>query len=149
MANRGYEEREIRLALEWAHKNYPGARIFSRYRILTGPLPSVPGFTEAQIRGVLRPTGLMADLVIVLEDSVLVVEAKTDNETQAIGQLLHYVYLLKKYPELQEFPTDNLIPVILVARAPADLIEFADSQGVHVAVYSPDWLQPFLERGYS
>ena len=146
---KAYEEREIRLALEWAALSYPGARVISRYRILTGPLPVVPGFAPFQVAQLLKPTGLMADLVIPLGKSTVVVEAKTDNETQAIGQLLYYVFLMKRYPELQEVPVDQVEPVILLARRIPDIVDFAKQYGVTVALYSPGWIQDFLRTGYS
>jgi hypothetical protein len=148
MSKRTYTEREMRLALEWASFSYRSARVISRYRILSGELPSIPGLTADQARGLLKPTGLMADLVIETKDLTLVVEAKTDNETQAIGQLLYYVYLMRKYPELQDVDTKHLVPVILLARRPPDIEEFAQEYGVAVAYYSPPWIQEFLVQGY-
>src|SRR2546427_589176 len=74
---KAYEEREIRLALEWAALSYPGARVISRYRILTGPLPVVPGFAPFQVAQLLKPTGLMADLVIPLGKSTVVVQVES------------------------------------------------------------------------
>ena len=61
MANRGYQEREVRLALEWAALNFPRERMISRYRILTGHPPAIPGFTIEETLQLLKPTGLMAD----------------------------------------------------------------------------------------
>lgn len=148
MSSRGYTERETRLALEWASINFPGARVISRYRILGGPLAQLPGLTLEETRQIMKPTGLMADLVIVLPDRTIVVEAKTDNETQAIGQLLYYVYLMQKYPELQEVPVDHVQPVILLARRIPDVEEFALRFGVGVSFFSPPWIRPFLENGY-
>lgn len=148
MANRGYTDRETRLALEWAARAYPGARVISRYRILTGQLPNVPGFTADEVARLLKPTGLMADLVLVLPEITIVVEAKTDNETQAIGQLLYYVFLMQKYPELQEVPVAKMGAIILLARRIPDIVEFANKLGVQVAFYTPDWIRPFLQQGY-
>ncbi len=149
MPNRGYEEREVRLALEWASLNFPKDRTISRYRILAGEVRAIPGFTLQETLQLMKPTGLLADLVIVNPSGTYVIEAKTDNETQAIGQLLYYVYLMKKYPGLQEVPVDVVYPIILLARSLPDIVEFAQLMGVAVAFYSPPWIQEFLRTGYS
>ena len=91
----------------------------------------------------------MADLVIVVGETTLVVEAKTDNESQAIGQLKFYVWLMQKYASLQDVPVANVEPVLLYARDYPDLVAFAKSEGIGVELYSPDWIQPFLRTGYT
>src|SRR5437867_4343236 len=144
MANRGYQEREIRLLVEWAGVTFPFARLITRYRIIRPPPLIAPGFTEAEMIRLLKPTGYMIDGVIIDGTVTYVVEAKTDNESQALGQLLYYVYLLKRYAELQEFRVDDVRPVLLFARLDRDLFDFAQGKGVAATVYSPSWIQEFL-----
>jgi len=149
LSSRTYTERELRLALEWASARYPGYRTINRYRIATPPPLIPPGFTAAQAVALFKPTNFMADLVIVVGQNTLVVEAKTDNESQAIGQLKFYVWLMRKYGTLQDVPVDNVVPVLLYAREYPDLVAFAKSEGIAVELYSPDWIQPFLKSGYT
>jgi hypothetical protein len=148
MTNRSYTQREIRLALEWAALTYPGASVYSQYRIIVPPAVTIPGMSPEQTINLLKPTNYMVDLVIELADRTLVVEAKTDNESQALGQLALYVQLLNKYPALQEFQVRQLVPVLLFAKVDQEIAELATAAGVTVAVYSPDWIQPFLQNGY-
>jgi hypothetical protein len=149
LSSRSYTERELRLALEWAALRYPGYRTINRYRIATPPPFVPPGFTGDQAVALFRPTNFMADLVIVVGETTIVVEAKTDNESQAIGQLQFYVWLMEKYATLQDVPTSDVRPVLLYAREYPDLVAFAKKIGIDVELYSPDWIQPFLKSGYT
>lgn len=149
MPNRTYTERELQLTLEWAAQTYPNAKVINRYRINRPPGFSVPGYTEDQIIALLKPTGYMIDAVVILPNMTLIVEAKTDNESQAVGQLLFYVYLLRKYADIQDFDCSNLVPVLLFAKVDRDLMGFAQVMGVSNTLYSPDWIQDFLKNGYS
>ncbi len=128
---------------------FPDRPVISRYRISVPPAVVPPGYTLEEILRLLKPTGFMVDLVIRDVDVTRIVEAKTDNESQAIGQLLFYRYLLEKYAALQEFPALPVVPVLLFARHNQDLEEFARSLGVQVAFFSPPWIQEFLRMGYS
>ncbi len=145
---KGYEDREVRLVMEWAGGRFPKARQIFRYRINQPPPYVPPGWTEEQAVRLYKPTGFMVDAVVEHPNITWVVEAKTDNESQAIGQLLFYVYLIKKHASMQEFDTRNVAPLILLARDNPQIEEFARSVGVVVEVYSPPWIRDFLKNGY-
>ena len=149
MSNRTYEDREIRLVTEWVSQVYPRERVVFRYRIVTPP-PYVPaGWTADQATQLLKPTGFMVDAVVLKVNESVIIEAKTDNESQAIGQLKFYKYLIETYPTLQDFSVGLVHPVMLFARVNPDLQKFALQEGVDVSVYSPDWIQSFLKNGYT
>jgi len=149
LSNRGYTDRELRLVTEWAATAYPEARVIQRYRVGTPPPYVPPGWTSEQVQALMKPTGFMVDAVVELPTTTLVVEAKTDNESAAVGQLLFYVWLMKKYPQYQEVDVTHLLPVLLFARQYPDLLDFAASLGVATSMYSPDWIQEFLRVGYT
>jgi hypothetical protein len=149
VSNRGYTDRELRLVTEWSARTWPGARVIQRYRINLPP-PFVPqGWTLDDVLRLMKPTGFMVDAVVVVPGITFLVEAKTDNESQAIGQLAYYTWLIAKYSKLQEFPTENIQPVLLYARINPELEAFATSLGIAVEHYSPEWIQTFLRQGYT
>ena len=113
------------------------------------PPRPVPGFTLEETIQLLKPTAFMVDAVVETPEGTYIIEAKTDNESQAIGQLLFYQFLMKRYAALQDVDVTRTRPTLLFARRNADLEEFANDLGVIVAYYSPDWIQEFLRMGYT
>lgn len=134
------------LLREWALKRYPGRAYFENLRL--GP-------TEAHVNGVaisaafermLRVENWYADMVIPLDDSLLVIEAKVKATPGAVGQVLFYQRLLMATPALQEHMVKPTLAVVLFAEDDTAVSNFARGMGVRVEIYTPMWIEDYLNQ---
>lgn len=134
------------LVREWALKRYPGRPFFENLRL--GP-------TEAHVYGVtispafermLRVENWYADLVVPLDDSIQVIEAKVKANPGAVGQVLFYSRLVPSTPQLVELVNRPIQPVVLFAEDDTAVSNFARGLGVRVEIYTPPWIEDYLNQ---
>lgn len=105
-------QKEGEMLVRFLEKTYPGRQIWVRKRI--GPM--IPKHLQGTLTpeqekfvGIYRPK---VDAIVLLDDRVLLLEAKVRNDLAAIGELLAYLEIFPKTPELAEIshlPTSMMI----------------------------------------
>ncbi len=131
---------ETRMLTEYLAFQYPEARVWERMRL--GPLEAVggaEGWTEEELAmsGVFRR---WADAVVLLEDELVIVEAKMRSAPDGVAQLLLYRDLAQLTPELAPYLGRPLVLELVVAVEDPAVSRLCAQQGVRQRVYRPDWL---------
>ena len=134
------------LLREWASVKYPNA--FFREQVRLGP-------TEERVLGVALTPALEAALrvwnwyedgLLVTDAEVLHVEAKVQPNPSAVGQILFYVQLARRTPDFVDLMDRPFVPVVLFAEEDDEVTAFANSLGVRVETYTPQWIADYLTR---
>jgi len=145
---RGYEEKEMRMVIEYIAERWPGRRFGTRVRLGKVPTIKVEGIPEEKMIGFFKPCWVYADAVVWDPPILWVIEAKVDDETRAIGQLKYYLTLIEETPGLITEEIKEVKGLILLARRIPAIAEFAKREGVEIDFYLPEWLEEFLIKGY-
>jgi len=86
------------------------------------------------------------DAILRLQTGVVLIEAKVERESHAIGQLIMYADLLGVTPEW-EWTRDFPVRVRLVSPViKPDIDNMARRLGIEVVHYSPKWILEYLAR---
>ena len=145
---RKWQPREMRMLSEWLAETYPQETYLTRVRL--GRIEPAVGATELSIEesrmiGVHRR---WADAVVLLEDRVLLIEAKIRPQPGVISQLELYARLLPHTPELASH-AHLPIEMILVYAIEDELINLlAREKGIRCIFYHPDWINAYLDELY-
>lgn len=133
------------LLREWAAVKYPG--YFLREQVRVGPThESVVGVTiPPALAAALKNWNWYCDGLIVLPDSVLIIEAKVHPDPGAVGQVLFYREIAIGTPELAPLLALPWYPVVLWAEIDDGLNKWAQKFGVRVEVYTPQWIADYLQ----
>jgi len=136
------------LLSEWLALYHRDARVFHNLRL--GPAPAVPrGFVPSpEIERMLKRRNRYADAVVVTPAELLVVEAKMDPSSAAIGQVLDYADLVTSSPELAPYASLQIVPVVLWPADDPIAHRRAAALGVRVEIYTPSWYEEWLREGY-
>src|SRR5579884_3140233 len=91
------------LLSEWLALYHRNDRVFHNLRL--GPAPAVPrGFVPSpEVERMLMRRNRYADAVVVTPTELLIIEAKMDPSSAAIGQVLDYADLVSSSRELEPF----------------------------------------------
>jgi hypothetical protein len=129
---------------EWVSAKYPLAQVF--YELRLGPTQKhlVGVEVSPQLEAMLRVANWYADAIIVTPNEGLVVEAKVDPDSGAVGQALFYRTLIFSTPAMQPFLHLQFNPVVLFAEDDSAMTPWARSLGVRVEIYTPTWIQTYL-----
>ena len=116
------------------------------YELRLGPTPLVSGTTAItpEMEASLRVFNRYSDLVGVVGNELLVVEAKMVADPGALSQLQHYVELIYSSPVYAQHP-GKIVQGVLVWAVDDPIIHTrAASYGFRVDVFAPDWVQTYL-----
>lgn len=142
-----YTPRDERLCVEYVRDTYPNA-IAVFYQLPLGPADEelkkmYPGYPDTYYKR-WKPR---CDGVVVLEDAIVAIEAKTFYARQGLGDLLSYRDKIPETPELHEWKD---LPVRLELVTPREdrlVIRDAVNFGIHYVLYRPEWaVQYLMER---
>jgi hypothetical protein len=100
------------------------------------------------MHAVLRNSNRYADLVGITAKEIQVVEAKMIADPGAVSQVLHYRDLVYATPLLRQYTSRVLQPVLLWAVDDAIVHKTAVRQGIRVIVFTPAWVQEYLQRSF-
>jgi len=129
---RKYERREWRLIYEWVRENYPTDPQWMRQRI--GPIPGTPA--EAIYKGLRR----WVDLIILHDDTIILVEAKMRPMPEGVAELELYNKLFPKTPEFSRFK-DLPRKLIYLTTAYDEIIDdMCKEKGIELVVFRPEWV---------
>ena len=120
------------------------------YELRLGPTPLVanaPTITPA-MEQMLRRFNRYADMVGITPTEIQVIEAKVVAEPGAISQLQHYIDLVYTTPLLQTYGNRRVQGVLLWAVDDAIVHQRAVAAGIRVVIFTPDWVQEYLNLKY-
>lgn len=120
------------------------------YELRLGPTPlttPLSGLT-AGMEALLRNSNRYADMVGITAKEIQVIEAKMIADPGAVSQVLHYRDLVYATPLLKEYSGRVVQPVLLWAVDDAIVHQTAVRQGIRVIVFTPSWVQEYLQRSF-
>jgi len=137
-----------RLLHEFIRLNYAANHTY--YELRLGPTTLlVPGVQlTPSIEAALRVRNWYADAVTISPLGIMVWEAAMLASPSKISQVLHYVSLIRTTPVLNDFTTLPVRPAVLFAVDDPTVHAAAVAAGVEVFVYSPFWVEQYLELKY-
>ena len=137
-----------RLLHEWA--NVQPWDVAPIYELRLGPtvLSAHAPVLTPKIEAMLRVFNRYADLVGIIGQEILVVEAKMVPEAGAISQLQHYIDLLPLTPLLREHRDKRVQGVLLFAVDDPVITQRAHLSGFRVEIFTPPWANEYLELKY-
>ena len=138
--------RERRYIVEWAESRFPGYKKY--YNVPLGPIPEAlvkeVGFEMA--RRWYRRWRPYADCIIDLVDYAILAEAELLHPKNAIGDLLYYMKLVPKTPDLPVTNPANIKYYLVVPELLQYVKEQCEDLGIIVEVFTPDWLREYYEQ---
>lgn len=145
---RQWQPRELRMLSEWLAETYPRQEYMTRVRLgRIEPRVDSDGLTDEEIRqiGVHRR---WADAVVLLQDRVILVEAKIRPQPGVISQLELYARLLPHTPELAKH-ANKPVEMVLLHAIEDDLVnQLAREKGIQCVYYRPAWVDKYLDELY-
>ena len=140
-------EIEPRWVSEYIKNNYPDAEI--RLRCPLGPVPDQLKdlYGPAKAARVYRPSRPEVDALVILEEAILIIEAKVFKYMDGLSKLPVYKALIPKTDELLALLPRPIIMHLLLPREIPWVMAAAESLGVEVITEAPDWvLEVWAER---
>jgi len=143
---RKYRVVERRYVVDFVINHFKN-RKFVYFNAPIGPTPEVlrkayPELPESYFRRWRR----FVDAIVVLPDSVVIIEAKIRDPFKGLGDLIHYKSLVPQTPELAPYLT---LPIRYMLVAPIerpDIKFLAQQHGIEFVKYVPDWVIPYLKE---
>lgn len=132
------------LLREWAARRYPGVPLIEQLRL--GPTESTLNGQSVSpaMQRMLAVYNWYADGVLVLDDQVLCIESKLRATPTAISQVEFYLQQMIRTADLQKYMSRPFVPVVLWAVDDPAVSNFARSRGIRVEVYTPPWIEEYL-----
>lgn len=141
---RRYEARERRYIADYVKGHFPNEIVHFNLRLYEDPKVAVPGLSEKASRRLLSRTGIYVDALVELEGVVLLIEAKVENEVQALGELVQYAMMLPLTPGWENI-TPNMIRLRLVSPVKKDfIIRMAERFAIEIDTWAPDYILEYL-----
>ena len=142
---RGSRQTELRYVSEYVTKFYPGRRFWTNLRI-GAPHPSLlrPELEPAEIR-LLTGWKRRCDALVVMEDTLHLIEGMIRPDPYHICRLEHYALLLPYTPELEAykaFPVEKILVYPIEDPIVTYLARLHDCRAVH---WRPEWLEEIIE----
>lgn len=138
-------EREMRLLKEYVAQNYPNNLAWFRVRL--GPYPESITLGEGiVVSGRAKAVyNRWADAIVIVDDTILLFEAKIRSEPGAIAQLELYKKLLPETPEFMAIAERTIQPVLLTAFPDPEVDALAHEKGIWTRVYTPRWVVEYWD----
>ena len=139
-------EIEPRWVSWYIKENYPDAEI--RLRCPLGPIPDAlkEMYGPAKAARVYRPSRPEVDALVVLDDAILLVEAKILKYMDGLSKLPVYAALVKHTAELDVLMPRRIIMHLLLPRQIPWIRAVSEELGVTVKVAAPQWVLDIHEE---
>jgi len=134
------------LLREWSAARYPGVYLAEQMKLGPTPITLNGVVVSPAFARMLTVSNWKVDGELVLDDSILLIEAKMVATPQAVGQVEFYVRQAKKTPDLLPHLNKPIQPVVLWAEDIADVSAYARSRSIRVEVYTPSWIESYMQR---
>jgi hypothetical protein len=144
MSPKEYKQREKRYVPEYVNEKYPD-RIAVFYNMAVGPPPEDLWKSHPEIPFKhFRRWRFWIDAVVILKNAMVLIEGKIRKPAEGIGQVLLYRSLLPQTPELEPYKHLPVRMVIVTPRPDPRIIEFANTYGLTIDIYTKPWVQEYL-----
>jgi len=141
-----WQPRETRLLSEWMSKTYPDDTVMYRVRLGEFPAWARPGIERGAPAEIYMIYQRWADAIVLRKTEILIIEAKIRLEPGVISQIKLYGQLLPKTATFSEFKELPIRLIILTAMRDLEVEALAASEGIEIAVFSPDWVIDYLKE---
>ena len=146
MAKPPSKQRERRYVVEYVNAKFPDRRS-AVYNSVIGPPPETltAAHPEVPLQS-FRRWRFYADAIVVMQDRLIIVEAKLRKPDRGLGALLMYQPLVKQTPELKPYINLPLEMRLVTPRPDPRVIATAAKHGIVVDVWAPDWVMAYLRE---
>lgn len=134
------------LLREWALRRYPGFALQEQFKLGPTPITLAGVVVSPPFAQMLTVANWKIDGVLVTDSEVLFIEAKMVADPRAVGQIDFYMSLAGSTPSLIANYGKVWQPVVLWAEDIAKVSAWARLKGVRVEVYTPSWIETYMER---
>jgi len=139
-----YQQRERRYVPEFVNEKYP-TRVAVVYNMAVGPPPEQLALKHPEIPlENFRRWRFWIDAVVIMRNSLVLLEGKLRKPVEGLGQLLLYRALLPQTPELKPYAHLVVDMVLVTPRPDPRVIGVAASLGIQVEVFTPQWAMDYL-----
>lgn len=137
-------QNERMLLSQYIAEQYPDARVL--LQVYVGPInPDVDTSTLSRAEFYyLGNSRRRADAVVILPDKVVMIEAYIHVHLGKLSQLMTYMELFPRTPELSDYAKLPLQGVLLGAQRDPILDQMAARFNIPVVIYQPAWVQTYL-----
>jgi hypothetical protein len=145
MASRKSRQVEVRMVAEYLKANYSTFTFVTKQPLgkVSEQLMADVGYKRAV--GMTRPFRAEVDAVVIMPGALVLVEAKVWNIVNGLAKLPLYKSLVPFTPELKQYDKLPVIMELVVGWTNPNLEIMAQSMGVRVRVFCPDWLGEVVE----
>jgi len=146
MAKAPSQQRERRYVVEYVNHAFPTRRTVL-FNPAIGPAPEslTAAHPEVSLEA-FRRWRYYADAVVVMQDRLILVEAKLRKPDRGIGALIMYAPLVKETPELAPYVNLPLEMRLVVPRPDPRIVQVAASHGINIDVWAPQWALDYLRE---
>lgn len=140
------EERERRYVVDCLQHFYP--RGGWSVNVPLGPIPDDILGRHGVLAGarLYRPSRLRVDAVYPAKDAYYLIEAKIRSPRDAIGNLMVYLELAKKTPDLPDYTGQPLKAKLFVPWSLDWIRAMATAQGFEVMEWVPAWVEEYVRE---
>jgi len=130
--------------VKYVSQRWPAARTWIHVRLGKLPDLEIPGLDPEKARRMALPAMPEIDAIVVDGDLTWLVEAKVVRVWENLGKMILYKTLLPQTPGWEGVDMSKVRLLMVVARAPAELIAAAQAQGVDVEKFTTPRIEEFL-----
>lgn len=129
---------------EYVAMQFPNSPVTFNLRLFTPKSVAISGLSKEASNRLLSRAGLYVDALIQHGGGVILIEAKVEMESQALGQLLIYKELIKETPGYV-YLTDEAITLRLVSPIKKPWIDDVLAKyDIEVDHWAPKWIIDYL-----
>jgi len=132
---RSYQPREKKLLYEWVNLNYPNDPRWTRVRL--GPIPGSPADL------VYESLRRWADMVLIHNNTVFIIEAKMRIDPGAAAQLEVYARVFKDTPEFSVYKDLPVKLIYLTTVSDQTVANLCKEKGIELVIFRPSWVDEY------
>lgn len=138
------EQRERRYIVDYVRTKYPNNEAMFNVRL--GGIPAkLEGVDIGGLSSnIYKVFNRYIDAVVILQNRLLLIEAKILADLGAVSQLEYYASLVQSTPELSQYSSLPLELHIVTASADPSFIGFATSKNITIDIYRPTYAAEYL-----
>jgi len=130
------EPLEEEMLVKYVMGRWPAAKVWFHVRLGKLPNLEIPGLDPERARRLAMPAMPEIDCIVVDDADIYMIEAKVVRVWENLGKMMLYRNLLPNTPGWENVDLTKVKMLMVVARAPPELIAAATAQGIDVAQYT-------------
>ncbi|MDY6888277.1 MAG: hypothetical protein SVV88_11660 [Pseudomonadota bacterium] len=140
------QNNERKFVTDYVLEKYPGKTV--KYNCPLGNAPEdwlkAMGMNKA-LRSY-RPFRPEVDAVILLDDEILLIEAKILKVLDGMSKLIIYRDLVAETPELQAYRALGIRARVITPKPPSWVSNVAKKHAIEIEVYRPEWIEEYYTQ---